>query len=251
MKGEKKIIKDSLFYQCFILLISLVIITPNIFLIFTVKAGFSQKNNIIKRTIYFKSPTLVNIEMNNSIFTQIIMSNCFLEANPGDPAIPYYPISFLIPEGKKLQTISVSYSKYIEIYHDLIEKPLMPQQECKPLNLDERKISFIINESCYNSTEPVLKQIYQVGDIGYCRCYPLITIFLYPVQYYPKIGRLFYYPSMTVTLAFSDNPSLASKSSRALLRNTASDRKIISTLVQNSEEIFSYYEDDEQFLSGG
>ncbi len=44
--------------------------------------------------------------------------------------------------------------------------------------------SFIINESCYNSTGPVLKQIHQVGDVGYCRGYPLITIFLYPVQYY-------------------------------------------------------------------
>jgi chitodextrinase len=250
VKGERKIIKNSLFYQYFILLISIMIIFPNIFLIFTVKAGFIQKNNIIKTTIYFQSPTLRDIEINNSIFTQIIMPNCFLDAIPGDPVIPYYPISFLIPEGKKLQTISVSYSKNIELYNDLIKKPIMPQQECKPYSFDETEILFIMNESCYNSTGPVLKQIYQVGDIGYCRGYPLITITLYPVQYYPKTGRLFYYQSMTVTVSFIDDPPLESKTSHTLLRKTARDREIISTLVQNPEDISSYYESDEQLLGG-
>jgi len=250
VKGEKNIIKYSVIYRHCILLISFMIIFPSLFLIVTVKAGLLQTNNVITTTIYFQSPTLVDIEINNNIFTQIVMPSCFLQAIPGDPAMPAYPVSLLIPEGKQLDTVTVSYSKYIEIYHDLLEKPIMPQQECVPYSFDEAEISFVMNESCYNSTGTVLKQIYDVGDVGYCRGYGLITITLYPVQYYPKKGRLFYFPSMTVTATFADNLQMASETPNILLRNTVSDREVIAAIVENPGDIFTYTDGDEQLFGG-
>jgi hypothetical protein len=225
-------------------------IFPSLIFIVTVKADLLQTDSIITTTIYFQSPTLVDIEINNDLFTQIAMPSCFLQAIPGDPAMPAYPVSLLIPEGKQLITVSVSYSKYIELYHDLLEKPIMPQQECVPYSFDEAEISFVMNESCYNSTGAVLKQVYAVGDVGYCRGYGLITITLYPVQYYPKKGRLFYFPSMTVTATFSDNLQIASENPNTLLRNTVSDREVIAAMVENPGDIFTYTDGGEQLFGG-
>lgn len=217
----------------------------------SVKADPAQDGNVITTTIYFQSPTLVDIEMNDTTFTQLVMPDCFLQALPGDPAMPAYPVSLLIPAGKQLDTVSVSYSRYIELYHDLRDKPIMPQQECVPYSFDEAEISFVMNESCYNSAEPVFEQIYSVGDVGFCRGYALTTITLYPVQYYPKTGRLFYFPSMTVTATFTDDAQAVSETPHALLRNTVRDQEVIADMVENPDDISTYDEGDEQPLGGG
>ena len=231
-------------------MLSLIIILPNLIFIATVKADLFGTDNSFTTTIYFESPTLGDIEINNEIFTKIDIPGCFLEATPGNPAMPAFPVSILIPEGKKLDSISVSYSSYVELYHDLLEKPIMPQQECVPYSFDESENSFVMNESCYNLSGPVSKQIYQVGEVGFCRGYTIATVTLYPVQYYPKKARLFYFPSMTVTATFSDDLELSSETPNIFLRNTVSDREVIADMVENPGDIFTYIDGDEQLFSG-
>ena len=104
-----------------LILQSLIIITP-------IKADPPQLNSSVECSISFDPPILTEIQMNNTTFTQISMPECFSNAIPGDPSLPVYPVRLLIPYGKEIDDITVTYSTYNNINADLINKPIAPQQ---------------------------------------------------------------------------------------------------------------------------
>lgn len=201
----------------------------------TVNSNSKEEIQKLSYTILFEKPNLNEIELNGKIFTQIDIKNCFSHAEPGDPSLPIHPIKILLPQGKKISKIDVSYIDSIKINCNLIEKPIVPQQMPIAIGIENSDASFRINAAAYSSSKPVFKKLYDDVDISYCRGYAILSIMLNPVQYIPSNGKMSYYPEMTVNIELEKDESI-----NQYYRNNLADEEWVSSLVINPEETTSY-----------
>ncbi len=222
----------------FVLYIVLTLFFSNFFISFYSTANSNQSSIICN--IEFEDPSFFDISINNSVFTYVKLDDCISFGKTGDPVLPVYPARILVPSGKIVSDVKVSNRPFIEIRDDLINKPVAPQQESFPFskNIDEN--NFLINETLYNSQEPVFDEVYSLGDLGFCRGYKVFTIFLYPVQYIPKSGLLYYTPEITIDLVLEDSDKKNLENENIFYRDSYEDNKLISNLVENPEEYISY-----------
>ena len=185
--------------------------------------------------INFDEPNLSTVEINNNIYTIIQLPNCISDSQIGDPAIPFYPARLLIPQNKEVISISISYKRPVKINYDFVKNPIMPEQECLPFSSVSKPV-FEINETIYNLNEPVLKETFKDGKIGFCRGFKILTVFLFPITYIPKKGEVCYYPEMTIKINLKDFKSKDNK----FLRLTDSDKKFVEEIIDNPEETNNY-----------
>ena len=203
-----------------------------------VKSEYSDKTTQIICNIPFKQPEFYNILTNNKEFTYLKIQDCISFAEKGKPMLPIYPAQILIPYGSEITNIEVFPECFILLKDDLDKKPIMPQQESIPFIVHKDKSPLIMDENIYEQSSPVSDNTFSIGKIGYYRGYKIITIFLYPIKYIPKKGLLYYTPeiSITINIEISANKKPANK----FLRFIDNDRYLISSLVENPEDIATY-----------
>ena len=125
---------------------------------------------------------------------------------------------------------------------------MVPQQEMVPFSLNDVDMPLKINNSMYAQNTPVFKNVFSLGEIGYCRGYKILTVFLYPVIYVPGSGLIHYIPKMTIKVELEDD-AILSDGSNNLYRGSNSDQVVVGDLVENPSELGSY--PDEQIPLGG
>jgi hypothetical protein len=177
--------------------------------------------------------------MNNRTFTKINLNDCFSYAQSGFPALPVYPAQLLLPQGALVADLHVSYQELQEIPYDVLNKPILPEQEFVRIGMDENP-PFVMNNTTYASPTPVFEYIYENGGIGYCRGFAILTVYLYPVQYIPKSGSLYYFPQMTVTVDLTQTEEAALTKNLTFLRYSETDQEVIQEMVTNPSIISTY-----------
>lgn len=236
-------------YQLFILWIALMLTLPGFFFTLPVKSAGPTGSSVVCK-ISFEKPMLSEIQLDNRTFTQVLMKDCFSYANTGDPALPSYPARILVPKGKNLVGLSVSYGKAIKINCDIINKPIVPQQEYRPLSENDSDYPFVMNETFYNSSDVVFDRTYEDGGTGFCRGFKILTVYLYPTQYLPKDGLLYYFPYMDIRVDLENDDCAILEEGDSLFRGSDDDVDFISSIVVNPDAIDSYFSDD-GVLGGG
>jgi hypothetical protein len=189
---------------------------------------------------YFNEPTLSEVVVEDQLFTQITLENCFSNAAVGDPALPVFPAHILLPADGEVDGIHVSYSTYELLPYDFNKKPVLPQQEFIPLSVDDKEVPFVINESAYESVSPLFTHLFELGEIGLCRGFSILTVYLHPVQYIPGQGAVYYFPEMTVTVDFKESTEAVFDENVSLLRYSDADRQLIKSIVANPTLIETY-----------
>jgi hypothetical protein len=212
---------------------------------------FSPKIEIsdssISYTFFFDYPLLTDVQMNNRTFTKIDLNDCFSYAQPGFPALPVYPAQLLLPQGALVADLHVTYKGLQEIPYDVLNKPILPEQEFVRVGMDENP-SFVMNNTTYASPISVFENIYENGGIGYCRGFAILTVYLYPVQYIPKSGSLYYLPEMTVTIDLVQPEEDMLTENPTFLRYSEADKEKIQEIVTNPSIISTYAPSTERLL---
>ena len=227
-------------YQLFILWIALMLIIPGLFFAIPVKSDGPASPAVVCK-ISFEEPALTDITLDNRTFIQILMKDCFSYASTGDPALPSYPARILVPKGTNVVDISVSYGSAIRIACDVVNKPVVPQQEYIPLSKNASDYPFEMNETMYNLSEVTFDKIYEDGGTGFCRGFKILTVYLYPVQYLPKQGLLYYLPSITITVDLQYDDCAILEEGDSLFRGSDDDVDFISSIVVNPDAVDSYF----------
>jgi len=207
---------------------------------FVIVADAKENNEMLTYTISFEQPVLQQIQLDNTTFTKIEMSNCLSQATPGDPALPVRPIKILLPQGKKISDIEVSYPKSVKIESELTKNPILPQQIPIQTGSNTSNQTFFINASIYESTEPVFDSVYTVGDVGFCRGFAIIKIHLYPAQYIPKTNTLYYFPKMNIKITLAEDRQIYAEEQNMYLRLEKQDIETIKSTVINPQIINTY-----------
>ena len=220
-----------------------------LFFVAPVKSN-EQTDPYITCTISFEKPVLTEIQLNNRTFIQITMEDCISSARTGDPALPVYAARILVPKGKVVVGVSASYSNVVKMDCDVQNKPIVPQQDFHPLSECGVNYPFMMNETTYNSSDIFFDKIYESEDIGFCRGFTILTVYLYPVQYMPNEGLLYYLPAMTVKVNLENDDCAVLDEGSSLLRYSNSDAEFVSSIVVNPDAIGSYFSSDGA-LDGG
>jgi hypothetical protein len=185
----------------------LILFSSSMFFGIKVRSDESLANSEIICQIFFEPPELFDISIKNRDFTYVKMQNCISFAEKGKPALPVYSAQILIPYDREIFTVEVTVENIVLISDDLGKKPVTPQQESLPFSVKKDTTPFFMDENIYELSKPVIDDVFSVGEIGVCRGYNILTVFLYPVIYIPKEGLLYYIPDMTIVVTINDESS--------------------------------------------
>lgn len=161
-------------------------------------------------TRMFQEPTLVTKQVKGSPYTEIVMPHTLSTGEtPGAPTYPLSSVALLIPFGKTVSDITVCVETEEIITSqsgiDLKNAPLFPFQPSKPLDEQSSSSQFTINTETYKSENNYPGTDYDSSDVEFCRGFGILSVNLHPTEYFPKQGRLFYHPSMTIEVTLKDS----------------------------------------------
>ncbi len=234
----KKFIKTS--YKYFVcVLVGTVLISHLTILI--IASPSEENNSIIECSIYFEEPSIRKINLGGSKFTTIDVKDCISSAESGEPVLPFYPASVLIPPDSNIKDIKITNYNFKKLSFDFKNSPIIPQQEILPYSSEKNSKEFVINKTKYNLDKPVFENIFSNEGIGFCRGYKILNLNIYPVKYIPKKGLLYYTDRVNIKITLEKNNNENFENN--FLRNNKNDQNFIKTIVENPYSIDTYNEE--------
>ena len=203
-----KYIFNKILSRSFLVMITCIILIATAFSAST--TTFTQDDNGVLTSISqldyvfsFCEPRIDKITYSDIEYSKLSMSGCIgMGMNSGNPKLPVKFIKLLIPPNKDVLNIKVSGmpQEFITEGVNLIDNPLVPHQNPVPVGFSEPE-EFEINNELYSSDFFYPNKLQGDYNIGHSRGYTILDMSLNPVQYNPKIGKVVYYPELTVEIA--------------------------------------------------
>ncbi len=183
------------------------------------------------QTYQFSQP---EITYNNG-YAHISMPNTNLFGNPGDPALPAFGVSLLLPYQTKGNIKKIE-GKPIRIK---LDAPVYPIQQQYPLSKINTSIKFTEPNFAVYSLKQYPTASYQNERTEFYRGHSIFTSVINPIKYLPKENVILYYPEIKVTVNTFDYEST---NLTANYRNDNATKKMLTTFIQNKNQINSYPE---------
>ncbi|MGA2767304.1 MAG: C25 family cysteine peptidase [Candidatus Bathyarchaeia archaeon] len=150
---------------------------------------------------------------------------------PGEPVLPFRQIRILIPEGKGVKRVDVTPGNR-EVLQGRFN--VMYGKTPMPISSNVTAVDKP-NEAIYSSTNPFPSSLYSDISEQYLTGYKILLLKIYPVQYVPRTGELYYFETMTITVALEETGEISS-----LFRNLPQDRAQVVGMVDNPDAAKTY-----------
>jgi len=175
--------------------------------------------------------------VDESRYHQLFMDGAEQTGIEGYPSIPVKYIHFLLPPNAKVAGIEIKNSKKRGL--DLDYK-IIPVQQAIPISIENNNDSIIfINASKYSSLSAYPETLAEIVDDNYFRGVHLITVAVYPCQYYPEKDKLILYDWIDVTLNYSEKTE---DSKPVFIPQWTDDfKKTIENIIVNKQDIGKWY----------
>jgi hypothetical protein len=187
----------------------------------------------ITKTYAFSAPQVYQKTIDDQVYDQIIMADAEGAWKVGEPDLPAYGISLLLPQGTIVTDITVQSGNVISLGSGFLVKPTE-----EPVKLSEFTSDVTLpmpDESIYSSLEAFPGTLFNVVGTYSFRGYDVLIVLLYPVQYIPNSGTLSYFEDMTISIQTAYNGHL-----NPLFRGELNDQVEIARKVDNPDIISSY-----------
>lgn len=193
---------------------------------------------VISRDYVFSRPEIVQVK--NTELDRVNMDELPLESVPGVPVVPVKPLRILIPAGYQVEAVKVEgdgREKVAGFYRLEIGQQIIPYS----FNREELKRyrEFFQIESqdhrIYESARPYPGKLHTLFNIQSMRGYQMLCMKLYPVEYVPVRGEVFFLKNMKLTLTCRSR-----KTGNGMLRNTGFDADFAAKFADNPEVMKSY-----------
>jgi hypothetical protein len=198
---------------------------------FVVAKSVNSSNQLVM-TYSFESPMINQIQIEDMIYDEVMLSEVFIVGEPGEPCLPLKGCYILLPPGCVVESIQVNVQEKKVLGNDYVIKPA---GEIVPLfqsgNVSLPSADYFI----YSSDDTFPGKLYEVGGVYSFRGYSILVLGLFPVQYKPLSGELFYYPEMKVSVTVNSVGTINS-----FYRGAMNDQQAVSSKVDNPE-IMSLY----------
>lgn len=178
----------------------------------------------------FEKPSITKVVMGNNIYDNVVLDGAAYYGSPGEPSLPVRGAYILLPQGTEASDIKVTPGEKVCLgsnYH------IAPIGKAIPLVEDAQPVPPSAGPVYNSDKEFPGKTFDAVGTYNF-RGYSILVLRLYPVQYIPAEGKLFYYRSLTVHVTTSDSHP------NPLFRGLEEDRKEVARKVDNPSVISTY-----------
>ena len=191
-------------------------------------------------TYSFPQPTIETIEISGTYYDRINAPGLTPAGDPGEPMIPAKGAYILLPPNSKACSIHITPSEKQAVGTELSIAP-MP----KPIPLSPKGSSSIPtpDEAIYSSNSLYPGELYTEVGTYIFRGYQILVLLLYPIQYNPVTGEVFYYKNLGVSIK-----TTISGSSMDLFRGLEKDEKEVMRKVDNPDDI-EWYQKEKTELS--
>ncbi len=190
---------------------------------------------LLNAQIIQKTYTLTSPEVKSHRGYHILQfDNAMNTGLTGEPALPWFAVSLLLPPGH--EAVSVEFHGSDEILLPGVYN-IYPQQASRPLS-ENKSFTFSINEDLYESEAnfPISPTGHLTTQYWHGHAFALTSFS--PVIYHPSTGKVSYYQSVTITI--HTQPSTVSQ---LALNNLKSDQRTserITKFAQNPELLHMY-----------
>jgi len=183
------------------------------------------------KTYKFPQPKISYIDG----YAHISMGNTNFFGNPGDPALPAFGVSLLIPYQTKGFIKSIK-GKPVKIK---LTAPVFPIQKQYPLSKIDSSIKQTEPNFAVYSLQQYPTNNYQNERTEFYRGHSIFSAVINPIKYLPKENAILYYPELEVEVNSVD---YVSAKLTANYRNDKQTKKMLTKIIQNIDEIYSYPE---------
>ncbi|MBN1281103.1 MAG: PKD domain-containing protein [Candidatus Thermoplasmatota archaeon] len=188
---------------------------------------------VLTHTVTFPTPQVHQRSMNDQVLTQITLPGAPGVGDPGEPNLPAYGISFLLPQGATVTDISVQPGVQHHLASDVLVEPV---EQPVPLSaLPTAVVTTLCDESIYTSAETFPGSLFRTIGVHHFRGYGILYLVVFPVSYRPLEGELFYYSEMTVTVQTTHTTAV-----HPLFRNSDTDQQDVINKVHTSDTLATY-----------
>lgn len=222
--------KNILHVKAFIVTVVLLLTTASSL----VAAESGSDDNKIIQTYSFEKPQINHVTIEDTVYDQIIISDASGCSDPGEPDLPAVGVKLLLPQGTEITDINITPGEKVFLGSNF---NIIPSR--MPLKLSETNLLSkpVQDELIYTSEEAFPESLFtEIGTYVF-RGYEILVLTLYPVQYMPASGDLYYFRDMTVIVKTEKNGEI-----NPLFRNLEMDSFEIIRKVDNPLTINSYTE---------
>ena len=202
-----------------------IIISLSILLLFSISLFAKEESKIYQ----FPKPEITYV----GGYAHISIPQTSTFGNPGDPALPAFGVSLLLPYQTKGTITSIT-GNPIKIK---IDAPVYPIQQQYPLSKIDSSIKPTKPNFAIYSLEQYPTNNFQNERTELYRGHSIFTAVINPIKYLPKENAILYFPEIKVVVNSVDNKST---NITANYRNDSATNKMLAEMIQNKEEIRSY-----------
>lgn len=196
-----------------------------------IKIKVKNTDNLISVSYSFSKPVVDEINIGEEIYYRLLMADASGFGNPGEPCLPAKGTYILLPQQTQVKDIVVTGEKVAIDGTFLIE----PCEQPRPVSqLDSAPLP-TPNDDIYCSSEIFPDRLYDEISVQCFRGYKILVIRLYPVQYIPSTGELFYYPSLSVSVETVEDSRV-----HPLYRGLEKDKQMVMQKVDNLGVVDTY-----------
>ena len=155
---------------------------------------------------------------------------------PGAPVLPFETARILLPYGREVADIEVVATDQLALEGSYAVEP---GQEPRPVQSGPAYGRTPPDPTIYNSTGLFPDELYSLVSVQKLTGYTILFLRLYPVQYAPQTGQVYYYESIEVRVT-TTLQGRATAAPRAMLRSIPEDLARVQRMVDNPEAIETY-----------
>lgn len=195
----------------------------------------NEDMQILQLNYSFEKPLISSVEINNFIYDEVTLADCYTAGNPGEPNIPSRGAYILLPPMSELSNIRVEAEDKVSLGFGLNIEPI---GELIPITNVKTTPKLVEDPDVYEKDKLYPGELYTKVGVYCSRGYNILVLLLHPLQYNPVSGELFYYKELKVTVETSSNGELG------LFRGLEKDKIEAKNKVDNPDavELYSPYE---------
>ncbi len=193
----------------------------------------SNENDYITKIFTFTAPQIHHIVINNQFYDEVIMPDGQGVWNVGEPNLPAYGVSLLLPAGTTIAEITVQPGIKISLGSGFTVAPV--EQPVKLSELTTVSVKGTTDPTIYSSDNVFPSTLFSTVGTYSFRGYNLLILLLYPVQYQPISGQLSYFDEVTVVVK-----TIRIGSVSPLYRSFEKDRIEVAKKVDSLDSLSSY-----------
>ena len=195
-----------------------------------------ETQTIIESYIYNFTLSTTELYILNNIFLKLDVEDGLQSGEVGRPSLPVYISKILIPQGKQIESITVTPENSFDIP---INYPVMPKQRQRPIS-EPTNVEFYYDTDFYaNHTDLIFNKYFDNNNIHYMYGYPILTLTLYPVDYDIKNQKILFYESLIVDITYASEYETSSNTNN-FYRNQNKDKEEIENFIDNPLDAITY-----------